>query len=342
MNIQGLHLCDAGCEAITLSNSQWHTNFLSYNRLQLARKVMTIWWNAQKFSRGDGVHEHHNKLCCINRGRVKKRQQLKIAPNSTNCEAHVLDNGSWDAAPITTQNACGLCVIIVNFTHELTGYDADVTTIESLFKSLNYIVVGGTKCDEWRNLNASKMRAQLQNLVNDVNHWNNADYGRLVVFVITSHGKLAQPPVSTDTNGISPTDILSLFNDTSCLRTNPKLLVMANCKGSETQTDHVTNWSLDTSFASAAALNTIVFESSNLAHKSFMLPDKGSWLIQTMVETFRANYESQQVRDMLCDVNAQIRESFQGDFERTQTSSSYSLPGWTSTQSSLFYLTDRN
>ena len=319
-----------------------HNIFISDKTLQLIYKVLLALWNAQQPSKD----RQHNANRRVNSGRVTKRQRLKTAP-ILNCVVHVQNSNisdTTDAAPQlpATQNACGLCIIVVNFTDELTGYDVDVTAIESLFKSLNYKVIGGSKCDNWRNVNASKMRAQLQNLVNDINNCENADYGRLVVFVITSHGKLTQPVVSTGTNGISPTDILSVFNDTLCLRTKPKLLVMANCKGSETQTDHTMEWSLDMSCASAAVLNTIVFESSNLAHKSFMLPDKGSWLIQTMVETFRANYESQQVRDMLCDVNAQIRESFQGDFERTQTSSSYSLPGWTSTQSSLFYLTDRN
>ena len=238
----------------------------------------------------------------------------------------------------------GLCVIIANFTSELTGVDVDVKAIDTIFTSRGYNVIGSTDNSKLHDLSASELREKLQNLVDDINSYETSNYDRLAVFVITSHGRVSHPSQSSfvkeraDYENISPNEILSILGQTACLLNAPKMLVMANCKSAETSHEASKDWVAYTPPKERVepARNTIIYETIDLAHLSFMVPDKGSWLLQTLLKTLRQSQQQLQVRELFCSLTRQIMESFHAN--QNSQASGYSLPSWTSTLSSRFFL----
>ena len=239
----------------------------------------------------------------------------------------------------------GLCIVIVNFIDELKGFDVDVKAIEAFFKSINYDVIGGLDDDaQLVNLTASQLRLKLTNIVHDVNSSSTSCYNRLAVFVITSHGRTSyysSGDITSDYShhkNISPNEVLGILGQALCLLDAPKMLVMANCKSAETPSATPGDWMHITPPPETVvpARNTIIYESIDLAHLSTMLPDQGSWLIQTLVNTFRQSFHELQVRDLFCAVTRQIMAAFQAN--NAQQSGGYSLPSWTNTLCSRFFL----
>ena len=237
----------------------------------------------------------------------------------------------------------GLCLIIVNYTDELDGFEVDVSAIEALYKSLDYDVIGGKTDNQWRNLSVTEMRHQLQTLVRDINSSApNADYDCAVIFVLTSHGQVfyrssdASCVDGDDDNRITPAQIVNILGEANDLQKKPKLLVLANLRSAETLAEQPPYWQFS---MQESTQNAVIFQSYSLAHQSIVVPHQGSGLIQLVTSVFRQHHAHMHVRDLLCEVNLRIRHMFCEQFDGDNRSPTLYLPSWASTLWKQFFLT---
>ena len=236
----------------------------------------------------------------------------------------------------------GLCIIIANFTDELDGYQNDVARIASLYESLNYDVIGGSNDSQWRDLRATEMRQQFQNLANNItNSSPTCDYHSVAIFILTSHGNIYHG-APTPSDHLTPAQVVNTLSKATHLKDVPKLLVLANLKSSEVASEPASFWRFSMLEQTS---NTVLYQAHNLAHKSIVLPNRGSWFIETLVATFREHHQQREVLELLGDVNTQIREAFEhdnSDASADDDDAGFQVPSWAATLCSDFYLTPEN
>ena len=231
-----------------------------------------------------------------------------------------------------SRNKTGILFLITNFTDALSGYQYDRDALKRTFTLMDYDVI------LWENLTATNLRNQLNNFANETNANSKASlYARAVVVVMTTHGRLSyRVDNSCDDDDITPAQIVHILCKVDTLRNNQKLVLLANLRNSAMLNWPLPYWNFPTLERSR---NTIIYQCHNLAHKSIVNPKRGSWLMQTISNTFRRYHQQMDVRELLCEVHNRIEESFQRKNGLTTRDIDYAMPTWTSTLCSRFFLT---
>ena len=259
----------------------------------------------------------------------------------------------------------GYCLIIANYTNDLTGYNKDVTNLKEFFRD-----VLGYTVREKKDVKRAEMMCILKETANELIITEN-NYDRLFVFVL-SHGEkegiqtCKEDGKSDEWIGqikqhVTPEEVISLFthNNLPTLRNFPKVFFFQMCRGkgiaqaaggsageSADQTMSTEDMECDLAQCAAnpdkiaIAADTLVCFASPPGYYSWVDKQKGSWLIQITLEVFKEYYQSEHLIDMITQVNKLVTSKTQPAQVRDQVQHVYQVPCIKHNLTQKFYLQD--